>query len=403
MLFVTDKGYLYMVPMKRKGEALQVVRQFAKEVGVPDANISDMAREQLSQEVKHFCNLIWMTLHALEEGTPGSNHVELYIKLMKEAVHKDMGEADSLLEFWDYCLECCVRIYNLTAWDHHKVHGTNPYTIMTGKEEDISSVSQYGWYQWCYYWEHTNSFPDNQVVLGQVLGPVCGEGNEMAQWNLKANGNVVPRRSHHPLQVAKIHSLFDDLIERRWGTSISLPSKPVGKSNDPMLEIYEDNSEERRTVPDIEDSVDSNGRLVNQLPAYAHLLNVEVQRQLGKELTTGRVKCHALGPEGKVVGKYDDNPFLNSMTYEVEFVDGQVQKYSANVIAENMLTRVDSEGLSTTLMEGIVDCHKDESVAVMKTDICLHKEWPTAAEEDNSRLGHAGQMERPDRVLDKVE
>ena len=29
---------------------------------------------------------------------------------------------------------------------------------------------------------------------------------------------------------------------------------------------------------------------------------------------------------------------------------------------------VDSEGFSTTLMEGIVDCCKDESVAVMKTD-----------------------------------
>ena len=54
--------------------------------------------------------------------------------------------------------------------------------------------------------------------------------------------------------------------------------------------------------------------------------------------------------------------------YEVEFVDGQVQEYSANVIAENMLTRVDSEGFSTTLMEGIVDCHKAESVAVTKVD-----------------------------------
>ena len=80
------------------------------------------------------------------------------------------------------------------------------------------------------------------------------------------------------------------------------------------------------------------------------------------------MKYHALGPEGKVVGKYDDNPFLNSMMYDVEFVDGQVQEYSANVIADNMLTRGDSEGFSTTLMEGIVDCCKDESVAVMKAE-----------------------------------
>ena len=204
-LFVTDIGYLYVVPMKKKGEVLQAVKQFAKEVGAPDTVISYMATEQLSQEVKHFCNLIGMMLCALEEATPWSNRAELYIKLMKEVVCKVMREADSPLVFWDYCLECCVRIYNLTTWDHHKVCRTNSYTTMTGEEGDILGVSQYGWYQWCYYWEHTNSFPHNQEVLGQVLGPACGEGNEMTQWILKAKGNVVPRRSYQPLQAAKIH------------------------------------------------------------------------------------------------------------------------------------------------------------------------------------------------------
>ena len=142
-LFVTDKGYFYMVLMKRKGEVFQVVKQFAKEVGAPDVIISNMTREQLSQEVKHFCNLIGMPLHTLEEGTPGSNCAELYVKLMKEAVHKDMREANSPLVFCNYCLKHHVRIYNLTAQGHHKVHRTNPYTTMTGKEGDISSVSQY--------------------------------------------------------------------------------------------------------------------------------------------------------------------------------------------------------------------------------------------------------------------
>ena len=63
------------------------------------------------------------------------------------------------------------------------------------EEGDISSLCQYGWYEWCYYREHTAPFPNNREVLGRVLGPACGEGNEMAQWVLKANGRVVPRRS----------------------------------------------------------------------------------------------------------------------------------------------------------------------------------------------------------------
>ena len=81
------------------------IKQFAKEVGAPDAIVSDMAKEQVSQEVRQFCNTIGTTLRALEEGTPWSNKAELYIKLMKEAIHKDMKEAHCPLRFWDYCLE----------------------------------------------------------------------------------------------------------------------------------------------------------------------------------------------------------------------------------------------------------------------------------------------------------
>ena len=56
------KGYLYVVPMKHKGKVSQVIKQFTKEIGMPDAIVSAMAKEQLSQEVKHFCNLIGTTL-----------------------------------------------------------------------------------------------------------------------------------------------------------------------------------------------------------------------------------------------------------------------------------------------------------------------------------------------------
>ena len=49
---------------------------------------------------------------------------------------------------------------------------------------------------------------------------------------LKANGNVVPRRSPRPLTVAELHSptelkkreVFNMLIERRWGNAI-IPSR----------------------------------------------------------------------------------------------------------------------------------------------------------------------------------
>ena len=194
-LFVTDKGFLYVVPMRRKSEVLQALKQFAKEIGTPTSIIADMSGEQMSHDVRKFCNDIGTTLRALEEGTPWSNKAELYIGLLKETVRKDMRKTNSPMILWDYCVERRARINNLTAKDNFKLDGTTPHTATMAEEGDISSLCQFGWYEWCYYCEHTAAFPNNREVLGRVLGPVRGEGNEMAQWVLKANGRVVPRRS----------------------------------------------------------------------------------------------------------------------------------------------------------------------------------------------------------------
>ena len=43
-LFVTNKGFVYLVPMKSKYEFIQAVKQFSKEVSAPESIISDAAR-----------------------------------------------------------------------------------------------------------------------------------------------------------------------------------------------------------------------------------------------------------------------------------------------------------------------------------------------------------------------
>ena len=157
--------------MRRKSKVLQTIKQFAKEIGAPTSIIVDMASEQMSQEVRKFCNDIGTTLQALEEGTPWSNKAELYIGLLKEAVQKDMHESDSPMSLWDYCMERRARINNLMAKDNFKLHGTTPHTATLAEEGNISSLCQFGWYEWCYYHEQTAAFPHNREVLGQVLGP----------------------------------------------------------------------------------------------------------------------------------------------------------------------------------------------------------------------------------------
>ena len=87
-------------------------------------------------------------------------------------------------------------------------------------------------------------------------------------------------------------------------------------------------------------------------------------------MSAGVVKRRATNHEGITIGRYDENPLLNSMIYEIEFPDGQIKEYAANVLSDNLLSQVDSKGFSSTLLEGIVDFKKDES-AVCMTDRCI--------------------------------
>ena len=142
----------------------------------------------------------------------------------------------------------------------------------------------------------------------------------------------MPCRTVRPLQLAELHSdiekqkraIFDALIERRWGSPMSTPNKDDANitTDTGNNEVDDNETATSKWHIDIEDSVDSQGRLMNHLPAYDSLLNAEIMVQAEEGQVSGKVIKKALGPDGKGVGKYDDNPYLNSIMYEVELADG---------------------------------------------------------------------------------
>ena len=260
-----------------------------------------------------------------------------------------MKDSNFPLAFWGYCVEQRAHINNLTAKNIFQIHGLNPQTALTGDEGDISNLCQFKCYDWCYFRNRTEPFPFNREVLGRIIGPAKGEGNEMAQWVLKANGNVVTRRSSRPLTVIKNHSpteirkrgIFYELIKRRHGTSINPPkiSTLTDEESDDKefeFEAYEYDSEQARIVPDIEDTADATGKKLNQKPSYNQIIDGEVSLQMGENMTVRRVTKQAIGPDGNVAGTYEENPYLNSMIYEVKFPNGQVKEYADNIIAKNI-------------------------------------------------------------------
>jgi hypothetical protein len=194
---------------------------------------------------------------------------------------------------------------------------------------------------------------------------------------LKANGKVMPHRSSRPLTVAEVHSpteikkqsIFDGLIKRRWGTSINPPKQTDAENLDNKeFEEHEDEDEPKRVMPDIEDTVDATGKLLNQQPACDRILHSEASLQMGESMTVGRATKQALGPDGTVAGAHDENPCLNVMIYEVEFPDGTLKEPAASATAENVPCQVDSDGFSLTVMKAITDYQNDDAAAVPKTN-----------------------------------
>ena len=61
----------------------------------------------------------------------------------------------------------------------------------------------------------------------------------------------------------------------------------------------------------------------------------------------GKVFCRYKYDDVNIIGKYDSNPILNTMVYDVMIPDGSIREYGANIIADNMYSQVYSEGFRT--------------------------------------------------------
>ena len=55
--------------------------------------------------------------------------------------------------------------------------GQVPETIMTGNTADISTICQFGWYDWVMFYDNIPSLPDNKARLGRYLRPVIDVGS----------------------------------------------------------------------------------------------------------------------------------------------------------------------------------------------------------------------------------
>ena len=108
--------------------------------------------------------------------------------------------------------------------------------------------------------------------------------------------------------------------------------------------------------------------------------------------SSSKVKRQKRKLDGTLKGMAHLNPILDTWTYEVEFPDGQIAEYSANIIVENMYAQCDTEGNQYLLLKEIVNWKKDDSAtspADMYATCGVHKHFC------KTRIGLAVLHQRP--------
>ena len=92
----------------------------------------------------------------------------------------------------------------------------------------------------------------------------------------------------------------------------------------------------------------------------------KVNLSFGGTMRSGYVNQRARDAEGELFGTRNPNPIMDTRSYKVEFPDGDVAEFTANVIAENIFSQCDDAWNQYRLMSVIVD-HKSKDKAVSKS------------------------------------
>ena len=90
-----------------------------------------------------------------------------------------MLKSASPKRLWYHCIERKALIHYNNALDIYSVEGKVLETVMTIKNSDISYLCKYECLKWEMYYQPTEGYPDDKMVMGRYLRPATDVGNAM--------------------------------------------------------------------------------------------------------------------------------------------------------------------------------------------------------------------------------
>jgi Reverse transcriptase (RNA-dependent DNA polymerase) len=375
-VFTNGLGYDLFYPLKKESEAAEALNEVIRSIGVPKELISDGAKAEMAGRFGEVAKEYRVKQRQTEPYSGWQNRAEACIREIKRGIKRSTLRARSPKRLWDYCGEWVAAIRRLTAHDIPTLQGRVPSEIIESNTPDISEYAQFEWYEYVWYLDPAVQFPEDAKKLGRWIGVAHDVGSPMTFWVLPMSCKVIARSTvtslsdddmADPVVLSKLADL-DLAIKERIGDTLedaALDPDLVGAFPEvpddiflPDNDVEFDPAEPDAAMPEADEYTPE---------AYDEYLTAEVLLPNMGTVTKAKVIGRKRNSDGYPVGQRNANPMLDTRQYEVEFPDGATDVFTANMIAENLYSQIDSEGNSYSIMSEIID-HKSDGSAITKDD-----------------------------------
>jgi hypothetical protein len=381
----TNGKFTSVYPWRLKSEVGQTLNDFCADVGIPEQLTGDLAAEQTGPNtdfmaaVRHYR----IKMHWAEKGRHNQNHhAEREIGILKERWKQRMTQKSVPKRLWDYGLVYEGEILSRISRGND---GRTGYEELTGNTPDIAEWLDFEFYDlvWCYY-KTDGDIGEPVQRLARWLGISHRVGSDMSYWVLTNSGKVISSTTVQHVTQENMDEAATKLKVETFNQEVNTRLDDTNfQSNDmPGTSPYLEDillKEEEETVgtsgiipPDAEyaDMMEDNRMDADDFADSEEMdkyIGAQLLLDVGGETLQARVVKRSEELDGTKKGKGHRNPIFDTRAYMVELGDGSVAEYTANIIAENIYSQIDSEGRQQALMKEISDFRKD-GTAIARED-----------------------------------
>ena len=383
-------GFKVVYHMKRaNGENVgHSLAEFIHQYGAPNHLTFDGAAVQKGTNTIFYENLRkgQIKWHMSGPRRAEQNPAEGAIRELKGRWYRLQSKLNIPDRLWDFGMAYIAETGNVIAISSRYAKGRTPLEMITGKTPDISEYLDFGFYDWVTFRQNAGLGP---LELGRWLGVSHRIGQLMSYWILPKS--AIPISCTTVQRLTELEKKKQSFIERMDEFNEGIKTRMNTKSQDISNEVREIEKErvldpeeefeseftrviDNEEIIGVEEEISNDRKRNNEniteeygIPDNYLGMEVNMMRPGEDVPKRGTVKRRVIDDEGRPVGVPHNNPMIDTRKYEVEFLDGSVDAYTANTLAENIIMQADEDGRRQTMLDEIID-HRKKEDAVSKSE-----------------------------------